>query len=160
MRLFEINEAIERCVIDGENVVDTETGEVLDVEALNALHMAFEEKAENIAMFIRNLDAEAAALKEQIGIFTARKRATENKRDSLKEYLAYCLQGKPFKTSRVKVSFRKSESVKVTAQEQIPETYLVYSAPTVDKAGIKKALKSGENVPGCVLEVKQNIQVK
>lgn len=160
MKLFEINEAIERCVIDGENVVDTETGEVLDVEALNALHMAFEEKAENIAMFIRNLDAEAAALKEQIGIFTARKRATENKRDSLKEYLAYCLQGKPFKTSRVKVSFRKSESVKVTAQEWIPETYLVYSAPTVDKAGIKKALKSGENVPGCVLEEKQNIQVK
>lgn len=160
MKLFEINEAIERCVIDGENVVDIETGEVLDVEALNALHMAFEEKAENIAMFIRNLDAEAAALKEQIGIFTARKRATENKRDSLKEYLAYCLQGKPFKTSRVKVSFRKSESVKVTDQEQIPETYLVYSAPTVDKAVIKKALKSGENVPGCVLEEKQNIQVK
>lgn len=160
MRLFEINEAIERCVIDGENVVDTETGEVLDVEALNALHMAFDEKAENIAMFIRNLDAEAVALKEQINIFTARKRATENKRDSLKEYLAYCLQGKPFKTDKVKVSFRKSESVKVTDQAHIPETYLVYSAPTVDKAGIKKALKSGENVPGCVLEEKQNIQVK
>lgn len=160
MKLFEINEAIERCVIEGENVVDTETGEVLDVEALNNLHMAFNEKAENIAMFIRNLDAEAAALKEQKNIFAARQKAAENKRDSLKEYLATCLQGKPFKTDRVKVSFRKSESVKVTDQDQIPETYLVCSVPTVDKAGIKKALKAGENVPGCVLEEKQNIQVK
>lgn len=48
MKLFEINEAIERCVLDGDNVVDTETGEVLDVEALNALHMAFDEKAETL----------------------------------------------------------------------------------------------------------------
>lgn len=160
MKLFEINEAIERCVIDGENVVDTETGEVLDVEALNNLKMAFDEKAENIAMFIRNLEAEAAALKEQKNIFAARQKAAENKRDSLKEYLAMCLQGKPFKTDRVKVSFRKSEAVKVTDQEQIPETYLVYSAPTVDKTSIKKALKSGETIPGAVLEEKNNIQVK
>nr|DAM13953.1 MAG TPA: resistance protein [Caudoviricetes sp.] len=160
MKLFEINEAIERCVLDGENVVDTETGEVLDVEALNNLKMAFAEKAENIAMFIRNLDAESAALKDQKNIFAARQKAAERKRDSLKEYLAFCLEGKPFKTDRVKVTFRKSEAVKVTDQERIPETYLVYSAPTVDKAGIKKALKSGENVPGCVLEEKQNIQVK
>lgn len=160
MKLFEINEAIERCVIDGENVVDTETGEVLDVEALNNLQMAFNEKAENIAMFIRNLDVEATALKEQKNIFAARQKAAENKRDSLKEYLAMCLQGKPFKTARIKVTFRKSETVKITAQEQIPETYLVYSAPTVDKTSIKKALKSGETIPGAVLEEKNNIQVK
>lgn len=160
MKLFEINEAIERCVIDGENVVDTETGEVLDVEALDNLKMAFSEKAENIAMFIRNLDAEVTALKEQKNIFAARQKAAENKRDSLKEYLAMCLQGKPFKTDRVKVGFRKSEAVKITEQDKVPESYLVYSAPTVDKAGVKKALKSGETVPGCVLEEKQNIQVK
>lgn len=160
MKLFEINEAIERCVLDGENVVDTETGEVLDVEALDNLKMAFAEKAENIAMFIRNLDSEATALKEQKNIFAARQKAAENKRDSLKEYLALCLQGKPFRTDRVKVSFRKSESVKITEQDRVPESYLVYSAPTVDKACVKKALKAGETVPGCVLEEKQNIQVK
>ena len=78
MKLFDINEAIERCVLDGENVVDTETGEVLDVETLNNLKMAFNEKAENIAMFIRNLDAEVTALKEQKNIFAARQKAAEN----------------------------------------------------------------------------------
>lgn len=160
MKLFEINEAIERCVVDGENVVDTETGEVLDVDALNQLHMEFGEKAENIAMFIRNLEAEAAALKEQKNIFAARQKAAERKRDSLKEYLAFCLEGKPFKTDRVKVTFRKSESVKVIDQAVIPEAYLVYAAPTVDKMGVKKALKAGENVPGCELTASTNIQVK
>lgn len=160
MKLFEINEAIERCVLDGDNVVDTETGEVLDVEALNSLKMAFAEKAENIAMFIRNLDAEAAALKEQKNIFAARQKAAENKRDALKEYLAMCLQGKPFKTDRVKVTFRKSEAVKVTDQVSIPDRYFYFADVKVDKTEIKKALKAGENVPGCVLEEKQNIQVK
>ncbi len=160
MKLFEINEAIERCVIDGDSVVDTETGEVLDLDALNQLQMEFGEKAENIAMFIRNLDAEANALKEQKNIFAARQKAAERKRDSLKEYLAFCLEGKPFKTDRVKVTFRKSESVRVIDQAAIPETYLVCAAPTVDKMGVKKALKAGENVPGCELTTSTNIQVK
>ena len=160
MKLFEINEAIERCVLDGDNVVDTETGEVLDVEALNALHMAFYEKAENIAMFIRNLDAEAAALKEQKNIFAARQKAAENKRDALKEYLAMCLQGKPFKTDRVKVTFRKSEAVKVTDLVSIPDRYFYFADVKLAKTEVKEALKAGENVPGCVLEEKQNIQVK
>lgn len=160
MKLFEINEAIERCVLDGENVVDTETGEVLDVETLDNLKMTFAEKAENIAMFIRNLDAEAAALKEQKNIFVARQKAAENKRDALKDYLAMCLQGKPFKTDRVKVTFRKSEAVKVTDQVSIPDRYFYFADVKLDKTEVKKALKAGENVPGCVLEEKQNIQVK
>lgn len=160
MKLFEINEAIERCVIDGDNVVDTGTGEVLDLDALNQLHMEFGEKAENIAMFIRNLDAEAAALKEQKNIFAARQKAAERKRDSLKEYLAFCLEGKPFKTDRVKVTFRKSESVQVVNPSAVPDSYLVYAAPTVNKVDVKKALKSGEEVPGCQLVTSNNIQVK
>lgn len=160
MNLFEINKAIERCVIDGDNVVNGETGEVLDLDALNALHMELAEKAENIAMFIRNLDAEAAALKEQKKIFEARQKAAERKRDSLKEYLAFCLEGKPFKTDRVKVTFRKSESVRIVSQDKVPEAYLLYAEPTVKKLDVKKALKAGKEVPGCELVASTNINVR
>ena len=48
MKLYEINEAIENCV-------DTETGEILDEAALDALKIEREEKIRNIAAWIVNL---------------------------------------------------------------------------------------------------------
>ena len=160
MKLFEIAQEIESCVIDGDNAVNTETGEVIDRAALDALQMDFNDKAENIALWIKNLDAEADAVKNQKLIFAARQKAVENKRDSLKEYLATCLQGKAFKTDRVKVSYRKSEVIAVQNIEKVPTEFLKYAAPTVDKAEVKKEIKAGKVVPGCVLESKQNIQIK
>lgn len=160
MKLFDIAQEIEACVIDGENAVNTETGEVIDRAALDALQMDFNDKAENIALWIKNLDAEADAVKNQKLIFAARQKAVENKRDSLKEYLATCLQGKAFKTDKVKVSYRKSEVITVQNIEKVPTEFLKYSAPTVDKAEVKKEIKAGKAVPGCALETKQNIQIK
>ena len=122
--------------------------------------MDFNEKAENIALWIRNLDVEIEGVKNQKIIFAARQKVAENKRDFLKKYLATCLQGQSFKTDRVKVGYRKSEVVTVRNIEDVPTEYLKYTAPTVDKTAVKKELKAGNTVPGCVLEVKQNIQVK
>lgn len=160
MKLFDIAQEIEACVIDGDNAVNTETGEVIDWAALDALQMDFNEKAENIALWIRNLDVEIEGVKNQKIIFAARQKVAENKRDFLKKYLATCLQGQSFKTDRVKVGYRKSEVVTVRNIEDVPTEYLKYTAPTVDKTAVKKELKAGNTVPGCVLEVKQNIQVK
>ena len=54
MNLYEIDAAITACI-------DPETGEVLDEEALNALHMERSAKVESVALWIKNLNAEAAA---------------------------------------------------------------------------------------------------
>lgn len=160
MKLFDIAQEIEACVIDGENAVNTDTGEVIDLEALDALQMEYNKKVENIALWIKNLDAEAEAEGKQEMIYAARKKASRNKRDSLKAYLATCLQGKKFKTDRVMVGYRKSEVVTVQNIEKVPTEFLKYAAPTVDKTEVKREIKAGKAVPGCVLEVKQNIQVK
>ena len=58
MNLYEINEALYGCV-------DEETGEIIDAEKLEALSLAFDEKVENIALWIKNLLADAAAIKAE-----------------------------------------------------------------------------------------------
>lgn len=158
--LFEIKRDILACVKDGDSIVNTDTGEIIDVDALNALKMEAREKEENIAMWIRNLDSEASQLKEQKDIFAQREKSCKAKSESLKQYLTLCLQGKKFETPRVKVSFRKSKAVEIKDETKIPKEFLVYKDPTVDKTGIKKAIADGKEVPGAELIERANIQVK
>lgn len=159
MTLFEIDAAIRACVIDGDRAVDTETGEIIDHAALAALEMARDKKIENIAMWHKELLAEAAALKAEADKLMARRKTAENKAESLKSYLDEVLGGEKFKTARVAISYRKSEPVEITNQAKIPQEFLrVKTEP--DKTAIKAALKAGKEVDGARLVESRNIQIK
>lgn len=43
---------------------------------------------------------------------------------------------------------------------KVPDDYLRYKEPELDKAKVKKALKDGVEIAGCSLEVKNNLSVK
>lgn len=151
--LYEINQAIMDCV-------DEETGEIIDVEKLNDLQMQFDEKVENIACFIKNLLADAKAIKEEENSLASRRKSYENKADSLKKYLSDTLNGQKFKTAKVSISYRKSESVDIENMKDVPEEYLKIAEPTVDKTSAKKAMKNGVEIPGLRLAESKNIQIR
>lgn len=153
MNLFEIERQIMSCV-------DMETEEIIDTEKLDQLTIERDTKIENIACWIKNLSAEAAALKEQKQAFADRQKAAENKMESLKKYLATHLNGQKFSTEKVAVSFRKTSSVNVTDMSLVPEEYLKYAEPTVDKTAVKNAIKSGVAVPGTEIAEGQSISIK
>ena len=152
MNLYQINEEILSCI-------DMETGEVLDAAKLDGLQIALDDKLEGIGCWIKNLEAEAAAYKAEKDAFAARQKAAENKAASLKNYLANYLRGCPFETLRVKVSFRKSESLEISETAVVPMEYLKHTVD-VDKAELKKAVKAGLVLDGVQLVQKQNIQIK
>ena len=162
MNLFEIDDAIQRCVKleNSDNYVDTETGEIIDTAAIEQLEMDRDAKIRNIACWIKNLESDEKALAEQIKTFTARKNAAKNKRESLKSYLAAFLNGKKWQNSEVAISWRKSEAVEVEEGAAIPEQYLRYKEPEINKAQLKADLKAGTVVYGCQLVTKNNIQIK
>ena len=162
LKLFEIIKEIESCVkLDENRVVNTESGEIIDIEALAALEIERDTKIENIGCWIKNLLADAEALKQQKNIFAEREKVAKNKAESLKNYLTVILDGKKFETSRVAMSFRKSESVEFSGELiDVPHQYLKFKEPELDKTAIKKAIKDGENVPCCQLVSKMNLQIK
>lgn len=153
MNLYEIDSAIMDCV-------DMETGEIIDMEALENLQMERNQKIENIGCWIKNLLADAKALKEEKDNLAARQKAAENKAASLKAFLSSYLNGEKFKTAKVVISYRKSDSVDIAEGAVIPEEYLKYSDPTPDKIGLKAALKAGEKFPGISIVTSSNIQIK
>ena len=153
MTLYEINAAITDCV-------DAETGEVIDFERLVALNMERETKLENIALWIKDLNAEAAAIKAEKMKLAERQAATENKAESLKEFLSEQLGGQKLSTPRCVVSFRRTKSVNVTDLWKIPEDYLKYSDPTPDKKALGEALKAGKTIEGAELVEKLSAIIK
>ena len=157
MTLFEIDKAIEEFEWD----IDPETGEVLNPYGLDDLQMAREQKCENIALLIKNKEAEKNAVAEQEKVFANRKKTLGNEIDRLKNYLSYSLQGEKFSTPKVAVSFRKSESVLVKDEYLIPDEYCDFTVMRKpNKKNIKDALKRGEEINGVELLEKRNISIK
>lgn len=144
MKLYEIDEAILNCI-------DQETGEIIDVEQLNALQIERETKIESVALWIKDLTAEAAAYKAEKLAFAERQKAAEEKAESLKKWLENALGGANFKTTKAAVSFRKTQSVQVSDIWALGEEFVKYSDPTPDKNAIKAALKAGQEINGAEL---------
>lgn len=122
MKLFDIDERLAACVkLDESRVVDTESGEIIDLEAIAALEMERDKKIENLGCWYKNLLAEKVAM-----------------------------------------SFRKSEAVEFDAKciGDVPEEFLKFKDPELDKVAVKKVIKAGETVPGCELVARQNLQIK
>lgn len=153
MTIFEIDNEILNCI-------DEETGEVIDIDKLNELNIAREAKIENVACWIKELRAEAEAIKQEKLTLEERQKQAENKAENLKKWLAYVLEGEKFKTAKCSVSFRKTEAVEVTDEglENLMKEHdelLTYEAPKPNKKAIKDALNDGLNVQG--VQLVQNI---
>ncbi len=153
MTLYEIDEQILGCV-------DSETGEIIDEEKLAELNIAFDEKVENIALWIKNLLSEAEAIKQEKLKLGDRQKAAENKAESLKKYLSDIMDGGKFKTARVQIGWRKSTKVIVNDITKLDEDYLTYKEPEVNKTKVKNALNAGVVLDGVELVENRNIQIK
>lgn len=146
-KLYEIDNAIMECV-------DMETGEIIDSDRLNELMMERNEKIEAVALWIKNLESDAAAYKAEMDAFKKRMERAQNKAEQLKKWLAFACDGQAFASGKCEVTFRKSEKVEIADKTAVPESFMRTKVTTTsepDKIAIKAAIKNGEAVDGCVL---------
>lgn len=159
--IYEIDVAI-------TSLVDQETGEILDYEAFAALAMEKEQKLEGMALWYKDLCAEAAAIKAEENTLSERRKALEAKAERLKNYLSELLGGDKFKTPRVYCSFRTSTSLSIADEAAFIQKmeaaerfeFLTYKDPQINRTEITKAIKAGQTVEGAELVKKANIQIK
>jgi hypothetical protein len=152
MTLYDIDQRL----ID---LIDTESGEIADMEAFEMLQMERDRKLEGIALAYKNFMAEANALGEQKKSFAEREKAALNKAEKCRKLLERGLAGQKMETPMVAVSYRKSTAVEITDLDALPFAYTVTEIKP-DKERITAALKNGETVPGAELVSRQNIQIK
>lgn len=162
--LYQIDKSIGQ-ILETGFAFDEETGEILfDESDLEALEVAYQDKVEACAMFIKNRRALVNALKDEEKALQARRKAAEAQVKRIEGYLSRHSERLPEKgleTPKAKVSFRKSQRVSVFDEAALPEEYVrtkVITEP--DKRAIGKALKEGEYIPGAALVFEKNLSVK
>lgn len=134
------------------------------VDTLESLQDAIEDKAENIAKFIRNLEADAKIIREEEQRLAERRRAIESKVDKLKMYLQEQLETaglQKVKRPTITVAIQANPpSVDVIDETAIPIDFLIPQAPKVDKRSILERLKKGESVPGVTLKQTKGVRIR
>jgi hypothetical protein len=126
-------------------------------DTLEGLAGTFQDKAVNVAAYIRSLEAEAAAVEDARRRMEQRQRSLQRHADTLRGYLKLEMERTGItKVKNAELALRVQKnppSVIIDHEDLIPDTYReqVITVKLL-RSEIGKALKSGENVPGAHLE--------
>lgn len=143
--------------LDAQTIADT----------LEGLSGDLETKAQNVAFFVRNLEATAAAIKQAEADMAARRKAMENRADSLKRYIfeSMTVAGiEKIECPHFRLAIKNNPAaVDVFEPGLVPASFMRTPEPpppAPDKTAIKEALKAGQDVPGARLTSGQRLEIK
>lgn len=132
--------------------------------ALSLTEEQFQEKAISYGYVIKRFEDNASLIDAEIKRLTELKKRAERNYDRFKENLSGAMIQfgvEKIETPTLKLSFRKSESVEIFDEKEIPIEYVDEKiVHTISKTRIKEDLKKGIAVKGANLLTKQNLQVK
>jgi len=137
------------------DLVEDETIDLSIVEtALKTVEGAIQEKAQNLAVFIKSLGADIEIIKAEEKRLADRRKALENKQSGIKNYLQSQLEMAKLdkiKTAVITVSMQNNPpAVRIIDEAIIPAQYktIVPQTFTIDKKSIADDIKKGISVPG------------
>jgi len=163
MKLYEIKEEYDVLLRALEDAEDEEQVSALSSQ-LHDLEWERSEKLENIAKYMQALQWDMDSIDSEVARLSSLKSGKSNTKDRLKNYISYNLTQEgiqKMETDLFKFSFRKSESVEVIDQEAIPQDYMKEKVTlSVDRASLKRAIKSWVEIAWAVINEKQNLQIK
>jgi hypothetical protein len=137
------------------------------IEYVDAIEGALKEKGENIAKLIENLEATADNIKVAETRMAQRRRAIENRANSIRNYLLANMVNSgitKIECEYFKIAVRDSPpSVLITDPALIPAEYMKTPeppAPSPDKKKIIDDLKQGVVIDGVQMQKTQYLQIR
>jgi len=122
----------------------------------------FEVKAERTACVIRNLEAEAEAIRAEEKRLAARRRALEGSVDRLKSYLKMNMETSgldKIKSSLFTISIQNNPPSLKVDESLLPDDFWIVERKP-DTAKVKDALKSGATIDGAWLEQGRSLRIR
>lgn len=134
-------------------------------DSLGAIDAQFEEKALNVAAFVKYLESKVSTITVYQVIMDDRRNMLNNKIDHLKNYLKHNMQAldkKKIEGVEFDLSIRTSNSKVVIDDESRigQEWYLRNIVSRLDKEALRNALANGKEIPGAHLEQGVSLTIK
>lgn len=141
-------------------------------DTLEGMEAEVEQKAENCALYIQELEGKAATLKQAEANMRKRRASCENKAAFMRKYIATCMEmihRKKIDGVKTCLSIRKNpDSVSIQDEPQLLEylerigrdDLIKYGAPAIKKTDIKREIQSGKSFPYCTLVASTSLIIK
>lgn len=146
---------------------DPDVDEDLIADTLEGIDGELEVKADGYARVMRQMDADAKAIKAEEERLANRRKSLENRAANLKSRLQQMMEitGKvKFKTELFSFGIQKNPAAVVIDEqyiENIPEEYLIRQDPKIDRAKLKEDLKAGKDLDGIAhLEQTESLRIR
>ncbi len=141
-----------------EKLADLDLPAEVVADTLESLGGDLEEKTQNVAAFICNLESAAEAIKNAEEKMAKRRKAIENRAASLRRYVLDAMMHngiQKIECPLFRIGIVKNPpSVEIYDERQVPVQYMTDPPPPppqIDKKLIAQALKDGFDVPGARL---------
>lgn len=159
MKLFELTQSYQQ-VLEIAEQLDAETLK----DTLDSINDAVEQKVENTAFVVKQLEANISVIDDEIKRLQAMKGTQTNNIKSLKLYLQESMekvgldkvQGK-----LIKIAIQNNpQSVEVLNENVIPKNYFVEQKPKLDKKALLTDLKGGAQVSGVEIKQSRSLRIR
>lgn len=160
MKLYELTSNYNELQMMIEDGVDPSVLE----DTLQAIEESIQDKAQNIALLIKNIEADVDAIKLEEKRLADRRKAAENNCKSLKDYLYQqmtLLEVKRIKGTIVTVGIQKNPaSLDIAPDAVIPPEYMIPQEPKVDRKTLLAAVKDGMRWNGITLKQGESVRIR
>lgn len=139
-------------------------------DTLAMIETSLEDKIDAVACTIKNMESEAEAMRAEELRLAKRRKARENAAERLRAYLSNTMTslGKTkVETPRNRLSFLRNAKVEIVDESSFLAfaksgriDLLTFSEPAPNQKALKRALDAGEEIPGAVMTVRANLQIK
>jgi ATP-dependent 26S proteasome regulatory subunit len=164
LNMYELD--VEYAVLDKmlDKYAEENEGDISDFplnDEFDRLEGEREAKLLNLAVWHKDLKAQAEAFTQEIKRLQARQKALSNKAGSIKEYIDYNLQaGEKLSDTRAVLSYRKSSQVVIDVPEDSLPQGLMKISVSADKTAIKEYLKTHTDCKLAHIQENQSLQIK
>ncbi|PEA85659.1 siphovirus Gp157 family protein [Bacillus thuringiensis] len=160
MKLYELTSNFNQLQQMIEDGVDPEVVQ----DTLQAIEEAFDEKVQGAALLVRNIDAQAEAIKVEEKRLADRRKAFENNVKGIKDYLyqqMVAVDKRRIKGTLATVGIQKNPaSLDIASDAVIPPKFMIPQEPKVDKKALLAAIKDGMQWDGITLKQGESVRIR
>ena len=161
MTLYELTEEFLQLL---ELAEDPETDPQVFDDTMESVAAEWVNKAEGYVKVIKQIEADAAAIKAEEKRLSDRRKAAEKNAERIKQTLKAAMEvtgNTKIKTELFTVSIQKNPpSLKIDDPARIPHDFMIQPDPVPDSKAIKTALKEGFDFTWCHLEQSESLRIR